>query len=96
MNIPQILDVIRPGAKWVLTGGTYDGLDWQDVTQPKPTLDEIVDGQKQFEATSYQESRRKEYPPIGDQLDALWTGGDAAAEMKKRIESVKAKFPKPK
>jgi hypothetical protein len=40
------------------------------------------------------ENRAAEYPPIGDQLDALWKGGDAAAEMLARVQAVKAKYPK--
>jgi len=39
--------------------------------------------------------RAGEYPPIEDQLDALWKGGDALAEMADRIASVKVKHPKP-
>jgi len=35
-----------------------------------------------------------EYPPIGDQLDALWKGGDAAAEMLAKVQAVKTKYPK--
>lgn len=40
-------------------------------------------------------SRKDSYPPIGDQLDALWKGGDAAAEMLAKVQAVKAKYPKP-
>jgi hypothetical protein len=40
------------------------------------------------------EKRRLEYPSIGDQLDALWKGGDALAEMRARIMAVKEKYPK--
>ena len=38
--------------------------------------------------------RLAEYPPIGDQLDALWKGGDAAAEMLAKVQAVKQKYPK--
>jgi hypothetical protein len=40
-------------------------------------------------------NRATEYPPIGDQLDALWKGGEAAAEMLAKVQAVKAKYPKP-
>ena len=43
---------------------------------------------------AYQYKRAPEYPPIGDQLDALWKGGEAAAEMLAKIQAVKAKYPK--
>ena len=44
--------------------------------------------------TKYQRDRAKEYPPIGDQLDALWKGGDAATAMLAQVQAVKAKYPK--
>jgi hypothetical protein len=45
-------------------------------------------------ALTYADKRRAEYPAIGDQLDALWKGGDAAAEMLAAVQAVKAKYPK--
>jgi hypothetical protein len=44
---------------------------------------------------TYKYSRVAEYPSIGDQLDALWKGGDAAAEMLAKVQAVKTKYPKP-
>jgi hypothetical protein len=43
----------------------------------------------------YFAQRRGAYPPIGDQLDAQWKGGEEAADMFDRIQAVKAKYPKP-
>jgi hypothetical protein len=43
---------------------------------------------------AYKAKRVAEYPPIGDQLDALWKGGDAAAEMLAKVQAVKTKYPK--
>jgi len=45
--------------------------------------------------TQYQRDRADEYPPIGDQLDALWKGGDASTTMLAQVQAVKAKYPKP-
>lgn len=42
----------------------------------------------------YSELRREEYPPIAEQLDALWKGGDALEEMRQRVLEVKRKYPK--
>ena len=50
--------------------------------------------QAYLDAHAYIEKRVAEYPPIGDQLDALWKGGDAAAEMLAKVQAVKAKYPK--
>jgi hypothetical protein len=46
------------------------------------------------QAHAYIAKRAAEYPPIGDQLDALWKGGEAAAEMLAKVQAVKAKYPK--
>ena len=45
-------------------------------------------------ARTYAEKRVGEYPPIGDQLDALWKGGAAAEEMLVKVQAVKNKYPK--
>lgn len=42
----------------------------------------------------YYAKRRAEYPSLGDQLDALWKGGDAADAMIAKIAEIKAKYPK--
>jgi hypothetical protein len=43
---------------------------------------------------AYVAKRVAEYPTIGDQLDALWKGGDAQTEMLAKVMAVKAKYPK--
>ena len=40
------------------------------------------------------EKRRSNYPPIGEQPNALWKGGDAQAAMKVLAEKVKSDFTK--
>ena len=42
----------------------------------------------------YVKQRVKEYPPIGDQLDALWKGGAEMAAMQVIIQDIKTKYPK--
>ena len=32
---------LRPGSKWAFTGEDYEGLDWKDETQTKPTETEL-------------------------------------------------------
>ena len=46
-------------------------------------------------AVAYKEVRREAYPDYGEQLDALWKGGDAAAAMKVIVDKVKSDNPKP-
>ena len=43
---------------------------------------------------AYVSKRQSEYPNIGDQLDAIWKGGDAQTEMLAKVMAVKAKYPK--
>jgi hypothetical protein len=70
-----------------------DGTGAFDTDGNKVELDmALVNAWQDPEA--YIAKRRAEYPPIGDQLDALWKGGDAAAEMLARVQAVKAKYPK--
>jgi hypothetical protein len=85
------------GKKWILNGDSYDGLNWLDEL-PKPTKEELDSQwsaiQANIAANAYKAKRQAEYPAIGDQLDALWKGGDAAAEMLAKVQTVKAKYPK--
>jgi hypothetical protein len=53
--------------------------------------------QKQLAALAtlnYADLRKLEYPPIGDQLDALYHAGVFPAEMAATIAAVKSKYPK--
>lgn len=43
---------------------------------------------------AYIAKRVAEYPPIGDQLDALWKGGAEAEAMLAKVQAVKQKYPK--
>lgn len=45
--------------------------------------------------SSYTERRRNEYPPLEEQLDAYWKGGEEEAAMRQKILAVKEKYPKP-
>ena len=50
--------------------------------------------QAYVDAHAYIAKRQAEYPSIGDQLDALWKGGDAQAEMLAKVLAVKQRHPK--
>ena len=43
---------------------------------------------------TYADKRREKYPPIGDQLDALFHAGVFPADMAAQIQAVKDKYPK--
>lgn len=55
----------------------------------------IATKQAELAKTQYQRDRASEYPPIGDQLDALWKGGEASTTMLAQVQAVKTKYPKP-
>lgn len=99
IDINAALHSLCPGSEWVLINNDYNQIRW--VVEPNviPTLSEvnaeIEKLQSEYDAKEYQRKRVPEYPPIGDQLDALWKGGEAAAEMLAKVQAVKAKYPKP-
>jgi len=78
---------------------TYEGVTWLSEDIPMPSKEEFEarweELEQQYLNIQYQRDRKPEYPPIGDQLDALWKGGDAATEMLAQVQAVKAKYPKP-
>lgn len=98
-DITKALVSLRPGAEWVLDGDQYEGLVWLDLDQTQPTKEEIeaesIRLRSEWDALEYQRLRAPAYPPIGDQLDALWKGGVAAEEMLARVQAVKTQYPKP-
>jgi len=47
-----------------------------------------------YNALPYGVKRAREYPSIGDQLDALYHAGMLPAELSAQISAIKAKYPK--
>ena len=78
-----------------------DPIEAYDASEKPVTLDDaaIVAEIAALEAAeakaAYRELRRVAYPPVGDQLDALWKGGQEQAAMKAIIYKVKSDYPKP-
>jgi hypothetical protein len=72
----------------VIRGDDAFDVDGNPVTYDEATVQAYID------AHSYIAKRQSEYPTIGDQLDALWKGGDAQTEMLAKVMAVKAKYPK--
>jgi len=84
-----------PNAEFVITEGV---IEWHSPSTA-PVSDEQITQEltrleQQYATDAYKRNRLAEYPPIGDQLDALWKGGDAAAEMLAKVQAVKTKYPK--
>lgn len=56
--------------------------------------DEIDKLTAEWNAKAYSRNREKEYPSIGDQLDALYHAGVFPADMTATLKAVKDKHPK--
>lgn len=97
-NYKQILEWKFSSCDYIITNEyDYDTLVWNDSSE-KPSrelLETKIDLIKASELLVVQQKRASEYPPIGDQLDALWKGGTEAATMLEKVQAVKAKYPKP-
>lgn len=89
---------LRPGAQWSLFGDTLADLVWHDTEQIQPTAEEIQAEiarlKENYVDKTYQIKRSREYPSIGDQLDALFHAGVFPADMAATIQAVKDKYPK--
>ncbi len=85
--ITEIPDVPYPGdTRWLRLTADLRALELDPTRAPSA------------EAVAMEEFRRTRaaaYPPIGDQLDALWKGGAEADAMKAMVMAVKAMYPKP-
>lgn len=97
MNIPVVLNDIRPGAAWVLTGDGYDGLEWLD-TSPKPTLKQIEAAWPRAEAKQKnavaENQRASAYKQEADPLFMYWQAGEGTKDvwLAKRAE-IRRRFP---
>lgn len=100
MNL-SLLDAIRSlgGEDQVLRilGDSYEGIEW--VGDPIYTKEQLEEELSRLRSESdlyeYQRLRAVEYPPIQDQLDALYHAGLFPEEMANKIKAVKDKYPKP-
>jgi hypothetical protein len=98
----MILTALRslyPKAEWVTHGDSYEGIEWLDQTQPKPTeaeiQAEIARLQAEYEAKQYQRQRASAYPSIQEQLDLLyWDKINGTDNWEQAIAAVKAEYPK--
>jgi len=71
--------------------------EWNSA-QPQPTVSAIeaahAEWQSEWDAQEYARNRKPEYPPIGDQLDALFHAGVFPSDMAATLQAVKDKYPK--
>ena len=88
---------LRPTSSFSLTEDNV--VIWKDDNAAEPsTADieaELARLQADFEAKQYQRDRKGQYPPIGDQLDALYHAGIFPDDMAAQLKAVKDASPKP-
>jgi len=94
INLIDVFVQLCPRCEMSNVDNTYEGVVWHDH-RPMPTKAEVEAKIADLAKLEYQDKRRAEYPPIGDQLDALWKGGADMAAMKAQIDAIKAKYSKP-
>lgn len=100
IEITEALISLAPGAWWTIDGEiVYENIQWLNLDHPMPTEQQVTQETARLQAVEdskeYQQLRVKEYPSIGDQLDALWKGGEEAEKMLTQVQAVKNKYPKP-
>lgn len=72
--------------------GTKEYVDVPEKTEEE--LREYWEKNWHWEYTKYIQDRKREYPSIEDQLDALYHAGVFPQEMADKIKAVKDKYPK--
>jgi len=74
--------------------GVFDANGNQVVINEEAVQAEIARLEAEAAASAYKAQRAREYPPLGDQLDALFHAGVFPPEMAAMIQAVKDKYPK--
>ena len=90
--IIQAILSINPNAEVRLIGSDIDKCEIEWVNGTKEISK--ADIKAKISSIEHIGKRQAEYPPIGDQLDALYHGGVFPKEMADLIKSVKDKYPK--
>jgi len=79
---------------------------WEALDPKTKTVEDVLSGETTVvdipksdivrpDIPDYYAKRRAEYPPLAEQLDAMWKGGQAQTDMLAKIQAVKDKYPKP-
>lgn len=87
MKLPDAIRQLKPTIVTIKDGIAYDA-DGNKVSYDLAAAEALV------AANAYKQQRVQEYPPIGDQLDALFKAGVFPADMAAAIQAVKDKYPK--
>ena len=92
----EAIIALSPDAKFQVLSNDINQIDWQsnDIDQPsKETIQaKFIELSNEYEKQAYARARADAYDPIPEQLDMIYHDIDG---WKKRIKSVKDKYPKP-
>ena len=84
------------GISAIVQNNNYETIQWfceeSEIPSKKTVEDKIAEMQKAEDAIQYKKDRAEAYDPIPEQLDQIYHDMDG---WKKRIKSVKDKYPKP-
>ena len=107
MDLHKAIKHLHPDAEFSLNDNDYDQLVWMSKDIDKPSESEVANAWDSYiadrDAVAYKEKRAKEYPDIGDQLDAImkWafteneiTLPDELKSLAAQCMSIKSKYPK--
>jgi hypothetical protein len=91
----QAISSLVPKAFFTTVGDEVTSWLSPELTQPTEAeiSAEQVRLQAEYDAQEYARNRKAEYPPIGDQLDALFHAGVFPADMAATLQAVKDKYP---
>jgi hypothetical protein len=99
ITIATPVKLLREGNAEKLAEYGQFGDQLMPVLEAEELKKEQEEWQKEAEKTRYASERRREYPKLEDQLDALWKwfSGDLqpAEDMAKQIAEIKKKYPRP-
>jgi predicted translin family RNA/ssDNA-binding protein len=94
---------LKPNADWTWVGDSYDGLEWQDTEQTKPTEQEIIDKQtelqNEYNGLAYARARKASYPSLQEFAEAYCEkeiGGDSTKWDAYKIAYNKVRTDNPK
>jgi len=84
---------IKSDAQVSVSGDDIDRIEWHDGNPTNITKEQI---QSKIDAMAYIDNRKKEYPPIGDQLDMqYWDKVNGTSTWQDAVAKVKSDNPKP-
>lgn len=81
----------------------WDFCRWIEEVVTNPLPEGVIELEAEIEETAkgrlvlasdWYTLREDAYPPLKDQLDAMWKGGEAAQEMAALVQSIKDRYPK--